>query len=70
MTPDNTSCFGAIPGGLLDALIDAEPVVSIQVVSIGPQALKLHKNFDHFKYSLHGHKNIWGEYSSYFKPRT
>ena len=24
MTPDNTSCFGAIPGGLLEALIDAE----------------------------------------------
>ena len=23
MTPDNT-CFGAIPGGLLDSLIDAE----------------------------------------------
>ena len=45
-----------------------KPVVSIQVVSIRPQALKLHKNFDHFKYSLHGHKNIWGEYSSYFKP--
>ena len=70
MTPDNTSCFCAIPELLLDSLIDAEPVVSIQGVSIRPQALKLLKNFDHFKYSLHGHKNIWGEYSSYFKPST
>ena len=39
-------------------------VISIQFVSIRPEALRLHENFDHFKYSLH----IWGEYSSFFKP--
>ena len=42
-------------------------VVSIQVVSI--QAVKLHKNFDHFKYSLRVNKEkILGQYSSFFKP--
>ena len=44
-------------------------VVSIQVVLIRPQALKLFKNFDHFKYSLRVKKeNIWVEYSSSCKP--
>ena len=34
-------------------------IVLIQVVLMEPQALKLHKNFDHFKYSLHmNEKNI------------
>ena len=28
-------------------------IVLIQVVLMETQALKLHKNFDHFKYSLH-----------------
>ena len=38
-------------------------VVSIQVVSIQTQAVKLHKNFVHFKYSFRvNKKNIWGEY--------
>ena len=38
-------------------------VVSIQVVSIQTQAVKLHENFVHFKYSLRvKKKNIWGEY--------
>ena len=41
-------------------------VISIRVVSIRPQALRLHENFDHLKYSLH----IWGEYFSFFKPST
>ena len=31
-------------------------IVLIQVVLMEPQALKLHKNFDHFKYSLHMNK--------------
>ena len=35
------------------------------------QAVKLHKNFDHFKKSLQlNRKNILGEYSSFFKPST
>ena len=35
------------------------------------QAVKLHKNFDHFKKSLQlNKKNILGEYSSFFKPST
>ena len=34
-------------------------IVLIQVVFMEPQALKLHKNFDHFKYSLYmNEKNI------------
>lgn len=34
-------------------------IVLIQVVFMEPQALKLHKNFDHFKCSLHmNEKNI------------
>ena len=34
-------------------------IVLIQVVLMEPQALKLHENFDHFKYSLHmNEKNI------------
>ena len=42
-------------------------VVSIQVFSI--QAVKLHKNFDHFKCSLRVNEDkILGEYSSFFKP--
>ena len=41
-------------------------VISIRVVSIRPQARRLHENFDQLKYSLH----IWGEYSSFFKPST
>lgn len=32
------------------------------------QAVKLHKNFVHFKYSLR--VKIVGEYSSFFQPRT
>jgi len=33
--------------------------------------VKLHKHFDHFKYSLLvNKKNILGEYSSFFKPST
>ena len=31
-------------------------IVLIQVVLMEPQALKLHENFDHFKYSLHMNK--------------
>ena len=31
-------------------------VVSIQVVSLRTQAVKLHKNFDHFRYSLRVNK--------------
>ena len=31
-------------------------VVSIQVVSLRTQAVKLHKNFDHFRYSLRENK--------------
>ena len=38
-------------------------VVSMQVVSIQTQDVKLHENFVHFKYSLRvNKKNIWGEY--------
>ena len=41
------------------------------VVSIRTQAVKLLKNFDHFKYSLRvNKKNILGDYSSFFKPST
>ena len=46
-------------------------IVLIQVVLMEPQALKLHKNFDHFKYSLHmNEKNInFGlRYSLFLKP--
>ena len=40
-----------------------------EVVLIQTQAMKLHKNFDHSKYSLRmNQKNIFGEYSSFFKP--
>ena len=35
---------------------DGKLIVLIQVALIEPQALKLHKNFDHFKYSLHMNK--------------
>lgn len=54
-------------------------VMSLQVVWtrpqalfwIRPQTLKLLKNFDHFKYNLCvNEKNIWGHYSSFFKPST
>ena len=39
------------------------------VVSMGTQAVKLHKNFVHFNYSLSvNKKNILNEYSSFFKP--
>ena len=31
-------------------------IVSIQVVSLRTQAVKLHKNFDHFRYSLRENK--------------
>ena len=35
------------------------------------QGVKLHKDFAHFNYSLQvNKKNILGEYSSFFKPRT
>ena len=35
------------------------------------QAVKVHKNFVHFKYSLRvDEKNILGENSSFFKPST
>ena len=44
-------------------------VVSLQVVSIRTQAVKGHKNLDHFKKSLQL-KNILGEHSSFFKPTT
>ena len=44
-------------------------VVLLQVVSIRTQAVKLHKNFDHFKKSSQL-KNILGEHSSFFKPST
>ena len=41
------------------------------VVLIWTQAVKLYKNFVHFKYSLHvSKKHILGEYSSFFKPTT
>ena len=46
-------------------------IVLIQVVLMEPQALKLHKNFDHFKYSLHMNEkniNFWAEYSLFLKP--
>ena len=48
-------------------------VVSIQVVSLRTQAVKLHKNFDHLRYSLRVNKKkktIWGVYSSFLKPNT
>jgi len=38
--------------------------------SLRTQAMKLHRHFYHFKYSLRVDKNIWGEYSSFFKPST
>ena len=39
------------------------------VVSMGTQAVKLHKNFVHFNHSLSvNKKNILSEYSSFFKP--
>ena len=39
------------------------------MASIWTQAMKLHKNFDHFKYSLCVNtRNILGEYSSFFEP--
>ena len=41
------------------------------VVSAPTQAVKFHKNFDHFKYSLWVNmKNILGKYSSFFRPST
>ena len=46
-----------------------EPVISIQVVLIWTQAVKLHKNFVHFKQSLRmNKKNILIKYSLFFKP--
>ena len=46
-------------------------VMSLQVVLIRPQALKLLKNFDHFTYNLRlNDKNILSDYSSFFKPST
>ena len=41
----------------------SKEVISIQVVSIRPQALRLRESLDHFNYIL-------GEYSSFFKPST
>ena len=42
-----------------------------KVVSMQTQAVKVHKNFVHFKYSLRvDEKNILGENSSFFKPST
>ena len=38
--------------------------------SVRTQAMKLHKQFYHFKYSLRVDENIWGEYYSFFKPST
>ena len=39
-----------------------------KVVSIITQAVRMHKNFVHFKYGLRvNNKNILGEYSSFFK---
>ena len=37
-----------------------------------PEAMKLHKKFDLFKYTefARGQESIWGEYSSFFKPST
>ena len=49
-------------------------VVSIQVVSIRTQAVKLLKNFDHLKYLKYSlrvnKKSILDDYSSFFKPGT
>ena len=53
--------FGAIPHKLLWSHTDWawKLIVLIQVVLMEIQALKLHKNFDHFKYNLHmNEKNI------------
>ena len=56
--------FGAILHKLLwksysESMGNGKLIVLIQVVLMEPQALKLHKNFDHFKYSLHmNEKNI------------
>ena len=38
--------------------------------SVRTHAMKLHKQFYHFKYSLRVDENIWGEYYSFFKPST
>ena len=41
------------------------------VASWRTQAVKIHKNFDPFKYSLRvNNTKTWGKYSSIFKPRT
>ena len=46
-------------------------VVSIQVASIRTQAVKMHKNFVHFKYSFCANKkNILCKYSSFLKRRA
>ena len=38
------------------------------VISIRTQAVRMHKNFVHFKYGLRvNNKNILGEFSSFFK---
>ena len=43
-------------------------VLSIYVVTIRTQEMKVHENFNHLKYSLRVNKNVI--YSSFFKPRT
>ena len=43
-------------------------VLSIYVVSIRTQEMKVHENFNHFKYSLRVNKNVI--YSSFFKSST
>ena len=50
-------------------LLLKKPVVSIEVVSIRSQSVKLHtKKFDHFKLSLaFNKKNIWLECSLFFR---
>ena len=48
-----------------------KPIVSIQVVLRWTQAVKLYKNFFHFKYSLRvNKKNILAGYSLLFKSST
>jgi len=50
-------------------LLVRKPVVSIQVVWIRTQSVKLHKTFDHFKLSLGvNKKNVWRECSFFFTP--
>ena len=48
-----------------------KPVVSIQVASIRTQAVKMHKNFFHLKYSFRvNKKNILCKYSSFLNRRA